>query len=203
MVVQSRFLVVRIFVHQTELRRYILNALVHIVLHGVADIERLCHIQPVQPHLMRVDFLVPETAFLRPRMLRQLHKQTVIGQFPALVRLDVVQHIQERTAVHAVYIEIMHLVRLDIALVIDKLLGKLQHVVEISIIARSLIGLQHRFRYQSLSVVPFRCFHIIGAPQLRIMFHLARGEQTGIRKVIRRFVLRRFGKQAHRTEHCQ
>ena len=39
---------------------------------GVQGIEWLSHIQTIQPHLVRVDPLVPESAFARPWLLSQL-----------------------------------------------------------------------------------------------------------------------------------
>ena len=56
---------------------------------GILRIERLGHVESVQPHLLRIDLLVPETAFrgaglALDLMVKRIHRHTVLlfpGQF--------------------------------------------------------------------------------------------------------------------------
>ena len=90
--------------------------------------------------------------------------------------MDVVHRIKKRTTIHAINIIISHLVRSDIALVINKIIGKLLHVIQIFSSVCKLISLKHGFSHESLRIVPLRLLHTIRHPKQRIVLHLRFGQ---------------------------
>ena len=68
MEVQIRLRVQRVLVHHTELTHHVIENRVLVCPYGIVRIERLTHIQTVEPHLPWIHFLVPEPAFRGARL---------------------------------------------------------------------------------------------------------------------------------------
>ena len=64
---------------EEELSRDIVDRSRVTMTHGIPRIEGFGHVQSVEPHLLRIDLLVPQSAFRRARMCSQLVAQTVRG----------------------------------------------------------------------------------------------------------------------------
>ena len=131
------------------------DAALHLVEAGlVLHVERLCHIGAVQPHLPRVDVLVPEVALLGAGLGEQLAADGVDGLAVLLVPVDVVQDEQVLALIHVVQIVLLGVVGLDGAVrlhkVVDELLGKLQ----ILLIAGGLVQAQAGGDHAAINVVP-------------------------------------------------
>src|SRR5436853_6607993 len=64
--------ITRVCLHQNELLGYVFKVSVFVKGRGVLSVKWFAHVETIQPHLRRIDFLVPETAFGSSRLRLQL-----------------------------------------------------------------------------------------------------------------------------------
>ncbi len=79
MVEQACFFVAGVFLDQCDLMDHVIECLRFIESERVFGEERSCHVDAIQPHLIRIDLLVPETVGTIARMGAHLFTQVLDG----------------------------------------------------------------------------------------------------------------------------
>ena len=101
------------------------DAALHLVVAGlILHVEGLGHVGAVQPHLPRIDVLVPEVALLGAGLGEQLAADGVDGLAVLLVPEDVVQDEQVLALIHVVQVVLLGVVGLDGAVLLHKVVDE-------------------------------------------------------------------------------
>ncbi len=130
-------------------------ALLHLREAGlVAHVERLRHVEAVQPDLVRVDVLVPEAAFLRARHRVELGADKV-ERLPVLFIAGlVVEKEQVRRGVDVVEVVLLDVVGPDRPVLPDKEIDELLRKIKILLLARDLVEGEDGGDHAAVDVVP-------------------------------------------------
>src|ERR1051326_4901562 len=98
---QPRLRVARVLFYQDELPRDVVEVRVFVERRGVLRVERLGHVEAVEPHLRWINLLVPEASLVRARLRPQLFAQKRGGTPVLLLTRDVVES-EQKSARHDV-----------------------------------------------------------------------------------------------------
>ena len=121
---------------------------------SIFGIERLGHVKPVEPHLMRIDLLVPESAVVVAGLLPQLREERVERCFIAHVARTVVQREQRTPRTNVVEIVFRLLVGQHAPVGLHDGVVIAQRIVEeIGTVVR-LARVHHGQQFESRGVVP-------------------------------------------------
>jgi hypothetical protein len=118
-------------------------------------IERFTHEQTVKPHLIRIDLLVPESAFPGARMMTQLESERLSCGAETLLTRRLVQCQERSSGCNLVYVVLLPFVSGDVARRSDVLLQILAHELNISPVAAMDRRLAEGFKHETLLVIPF------------------------------------------------
>ena len=143
---------------------------------SVAGIERLAHVQAVEPHLPGIHLLVPEASVRCARLLLQLPEQRVHGQAVFLVAGLFPEIKQQTTGADMIQIEVGQLVGPDLALRPDHGIDKLLHIVPVATVAGAAVEIQQREQFDAGGVVPFvAALHVVQGSGIGVALQLALG----------------------------
>ncbi len=104
MIEEAGFIIADMLFYPDELVRYVVPIILAKHL-GVFGVERLGHIQAVEPHLIRINFLMPKSAFASPWMVLKLRAEQVGGLFVFCLARDAIKH--QYSGTHADLIKIV------------------------------------------------------------------------------------------------
>ena len=193
MIIQPCPGIVRVLVADAKLLHGIVYQVGTPELRSVARQERRSHVKPVQPHLMRIDQLVPEAPFQRARMAAQLAYQHVHRFLVLPVLGFAVQVEQHFPRIDEIQVIICHLVFPDGSVGIDKGIAPLFHILVILALAGGFPHLQHRATSYALRIAEEQAFPMVELPR----FGETRHFRTG--KTLCRFPVG-IGSQRHRSK---
>ena len=74
---QASLSITRVLCDEQKLMNYIIDRRRVTMPHRILGIERLRHVQPIEPHLLRIDLLVPESSLFRARLRAELFTKPV------------------------------------------------------------------------------------------------------------------------------
>ena len=121
--------------HQNKLPGYIIKVGVFMKCCGILGIERLSHVETIEPHLMRIDLFVPEPTVRRSRMrLQLLTKQC--GSFPVFfLTCHFVKQQQAATGIDVVEVVLSYVVSANTAVGVDEVVDSFLYETEVTTIA--------------------------------------------------------------------
>ena len=159
------------FLRQLDLLDDFLISLRLVVAVSVFRQVRHAHIDAVQPHLVRIDLLMPETSVLVPGLpvelgTNQVQSFLILRVFRLLV--DAEQDLARIDAVEAVF---LYLVLLDGAVGIDHGIGIRQGIIEKLRVAITVVHIEHRSQFQPMTIVPLQSRLEIKHPRFGIPNH--------------------------------
>ncbi len=161
MIVQVFFLVIEILLDIFKLIQGVLVIGFMIKPFLMLHVEGLNHVESVQPHLARIDLLVPEIAETGSRLgLQRFHY--VVNPFQiALFLCIVVQKIQNPAAGHQIHIVLLSPEALDHSVLVHIVLSEVENGVQISLLSRGLIQIFRSHEHAAQVIVPPLWFHFI------------------------------------------
>ena len=116
------------------------NTALHLVVAGlVLHVEGLGHVGAVQPHLPRVDVLVPEVALFGAGLGGQLAADGLDGLAVLFIPKDIVQGEQVLALIHVIQIVLLGVVGLDGAILLHKGINEALGEVQILLVAGGLV----------------------------------------------------------------
>ena len=177
MAVEAGLFVIRMLVGQAQLPYGVVDALRALARRQrVFEVKGRRHVQPVEPHLLRIAFLMPETAIRRARLLTELPAQRIGGgAIPRIARLLIEE--QELFAVaDIIQIEGIVGVIADASLGVDKGVHAVLDVIKVRLFARQLMQHFHAAPDDAVIIAPALAKQAL-APH-RASGHLA-GETNG------------------------
>src|SRR5688572_12050610 len=122
----------------------------------VLRIERLAHIEPVEPHLPRVYLLVPKAAFLGSRVRPELRAEKLNDLSILLVSRYAIHRHHRRAGRDVIDVVFLKMIVLMVSLFVDPMIHALLNVTKIFRIASRVPHLFDRLQDHSLFVVPPR-----------------------------------------------
>ena len=134
----------------------ILIILYTVVTKSIFGIERCSHINAIQPHLIGINFLMPETSILIAWMGIELATQQVYSFLIFLIFRLFINTKQEFTRVQTVNVIFMQFISLDASIIVYHCVCVSQRIVEYLFISISIIHIQHSLQFQSMTIVPFQ-----------------------------------------------
>ena len=160
MAVQARLRIIRMLRHRQEMpddiridrRLQILRK----ISGSIFRIERLGHVQSVQPHLLGIDLLVPETAFRRPRLVDQLVEQHVHRLAVFLLSGQIVKPQQGTSRTDVVGREVGFLVFVDGSGRIDDGIVPAVDILQDFIPAIQFVNVKESLEFQTGGIIPLQ-----------------------------------------------
>ena len=134
----------------------------------VLHIEGLRHIGAVQPDLPRVDFLVPEVAFLGAGLGFQLAAHRFNGIAVALLARQIVQGKQVFALIDVVKVVLLHVVGVDHAAVLDEIIQKILAEGQKFLVPGGFVQAQAGGDHTAVNVVPLvglAAAHLFNVPK--------------------------------------
>jgi hypothetical protein len=121
---------------------------------GVFGVKRLGHVQAIEPHLRRIDLLVPKAAFRGARVRPELRAQQT-GRLPVFVLFRILIKKQE----HSAQLDIIQIVLIDAISPDRAVIGNVTihggaNVIEVLLISRLLPDALHALQDHALLVTP-------------------------------------------------
>ena len=134
---------------------------------AICNVEGLGHVGAVQPHLPRIDVLVPEVALFGAGLGGQLAADGLDGLAVLFIPKDIVQGEQVFALIHVIQIVLLGVVGLDGAVFlhepVDEVLGKAQ----VLLVAGGLVQAQAGGDHAAVDVVPLvglAAAHLLDVP---------------------------------------
>ena len=207
MTIHLRGRIVGMLTHYNELTGHIFeisslllggNKLMHIF-----SIIRSAHIQTIQPHLMRINLLVPETAVLRTRMRHQLRKERIHRNFVASLAMTFV-HIEKHLAgTNMVDIVVGKFITGDDAFFVDHRVDIMLGVVPETFVACGSSQIHKGQHFDTRSIVPLELsvhFIQISAVGNTLHFAFSHPNRQRFLRIIPQFFRRFFRLTTHQNE---
>src|SRR2546430_12905713 len=113
---QTGFRIARARLHPNELLRDIVEGCVLVKGRGVLGVERLAHVQAIEPHLVRINLLVPKATLMRARLRLQLFAQQIGSLLVFLLFSYPIERQQKFSFVDIIEVVVVQLVGFDRAL---------------------------------------------------------------------------------------
>ena len=154
MVVQPLLRVVEVLAHVLKLPGNIRHMRHAVELRLVRHVERLRHVQPIQPNLVRIQLLMPEIAALAARMLpKPLHVELNRLAIALLARL--LQGEEQRlAAVDGINVVLPHLIIRNAAVRRDIRRDVIQHEIAIQHVPRRMVEVDAPLQHAAILIVP-------------------------------------------------
>ena len=166
-VVQAGFFVPHVLFDVHELLVAV-DAALHLVKAGlVLHVEGLGHVGAVQPHLPRVDVLVPEIPLFGAGLGGQLAADGLDGLAVLFIPKDIVQGEQVFALIHVIQIVLLGVVGLDGAILLHKGINEALGEVQILLVAGGLVQAQAGRDHAAVDVVPLvglAAAHLLDVP---------------------------------------
>ena len=144
------------------------DAALHLVKAGlVLHVEGLRHIGAIQPHLPRIDVLVPEVALLGAGLGEQLAADGVNGPAVLLIPEDVVQGEQVLALVYVVQVILLGVIGLDGAILLHKEVDEVLGEAQVLLVPGGLVQAQAGRDHAAVDVVPLvglAAAHLLDVP---------------------------------------
>src|SRR5947209_1450527 len=141
--------------HQYELVRNVVEVRVFMKRRGVLCIERLSHVEAVEPHLRRINLLMPEAAFRSARVSLQLLAQSISSFLVLLLFSHLVKQKQDSTVKYIVQVVVIEFVGANRSIVIYKMVNGLLYELEIVAVGGSFPNSFQPAHQHALIVIPF------------------------------------------------
>ena len=159
---------------------------------SVTGEKRRCHIEAVEPYLVRINEFMPKCPLMGTGLACQLtdknvHRLFVLGI--ARLVIDVEKHF---SGVDEIEIVIGHLIEVDLALIVDKGIGPLGHIIIVLAVAGVMPHVEHGATAHTLSITEEETLTVIELPSLGCALHLR------LSKLDRHFLSRK-GKRTRAT----
>ena len=150
-----------------------ISIIIHtVVTVSILRIKWLPHIKPIQPHLILINLLVPETAIGITRMRIQLTAQQIQCFLVFLVLSLLVNTEKHLSGIQTVNIIFLQFISFDRAILMNHCISISHSIIKKLLITVCIIYIQHSLKFQAMTVIPLQTGLKIQLPGFGTTHHL-------------------------------
>ena len=172
---QIRLRVVRMAGGHQELIDHVLISIHFIVAIGIFGIEGSTHVHAIEPHLVRIDLLVPETSIGIARLSIELASKQVQCFLVLHIFGLFIDAEKDFPRIHTIKAILFQLIFLDGTVVVDHRIGVCQGIVIKLLVAIAIVHVEHGLKLQPMTIIPLQLRLEIELPRLRPAYHFRLG----------------------------
>ena len=149
-----------------------ISIIIHtVVTVSILRIKWLPHIKPIQPHLILINLLVPETAIGITRMRIQLTAQQIQCFLVFLVLSLLINTEKHLAGIQTVNIIFLQFISFDRAILMNHCISISHSIIKKLFITVCIIYIQHSLKFQTMTVIPLQTGLKIQLPRFGTTHH--------------------------------
>ena len=156
MVVESISQISHQIVHIEELLVAVLAICTVIVNDLILHVERLCHVESIEPDLVRVNLLVPEIAGGSAGLSFELAVHGVNRATILLLASQIIEIKERLSSIYVVEIVLLRMVGVDRTVLLDEIVNEVICKVKVFLLLLDVLGLENGLYHTAVHVVPGR-----------------------------------------------